>query len=125
MAFFGLFGKDKKESLDKGLEKSKESVLGKIGRAIAGSVLLLLLQNAVISGFLQVMNRVLTTLNDAYAGNVTLYQTADSTGSILVFLLFLFFLESNGATGEVLESLFLKFKLEFPADYPCSYHWIY
>ena len=36
MAFFGLFGKDKKESLDKGLEKSKESVLGKIGRAIAG-----------------------------------------------------------------------------------------
>ena len=36
MAFFGLFGKDKKETLDKGLEKSKESVLGKIGRAIAG-----------------------------------------------------------------------------------------
>lgn len=36
MAFFGLFGKEKKETLDKGLEKSKESVLGKIGRAIAG-----------------------------------------------------------------------------------------
>ena len=36
MAFFGLLGKDKKETLDKGLEKSKESVLGKIGRAIAG-----------------------------------------------------------------------------------------
>ena len=36
MAFFGLFGKEKKETLDKGLEKSKESVLGKISRAIAG-----------------------------------------------------------------------------------------
>lgn len=36
MAFFGLFRKEKKETLDKGLEKSKESVLNKIGRAIAG-----------------------------------------------------------------------------------------
>ncbi len=36
MAFLGLFGKEKQETLDKGLEKSKESVLGKIGRAIAG-----------------------------------------------------------------------------------------
>lgn len=36
MAFFGLFNKEKKETLDKGLEKSKESVLSKIGHAIAG-----------------------------------------------------------------------------------------
>ena len=36
MALFGLFNKEKKETLDKGLEKSKESVLSKIGRAIAG-----------------------------------------------------------------------------------------
>lgn len=36
MAFFGLFNKEKKETLDKGLEKSKESVLQKLGRAIAG-----------------------------------------------------------------------------------------
>lgn len=36
MAFLGLFSKEKKETLDKGLEKSKESVLSKIGRAIAG-----------------------------------------------------------------------------------------
>lgn len=36
MAFFGLFSKEKKETLDKGLEKSKESVLSKISRAIAG-----------------------------------------------------------------------------------------
>ncbi|MBQ4507754.1 MAG: signal recognition particle-docking protein FtsY [Paludibacteraceae bacterium] len=38
MAFFGLFKskKEQQETLDKGLEKSKESVLSKIGRAIAG-----------------------------------------------------------------------------------------
>lgn len=36
MAFLGLFGKEKTDSLDKGLAKSNESVLSKIGRAIAG-----------------------------------------------------------------------------------------
>ena len=36
MAFFGLFGKEKKETLDKGLEKTKISVLSKISHAIAG-----------------------------------------------------------------------------------------
>lgn len=36
MAFFGLFSKEKKETLDKGLEKSKTSVLDKISRAIMG-----------------------------------------------------------------------------------------
>lgn len=36
MAFFGLFNREKKENLDKGLEKSKESVLSKISRAVAG-----------------------------------------------------------------------------------------
>lgn len=36
MAFFGLFKKEKKETLDRGLEKSKESVLSKISHAILG-----------------------------------------------------------------------------------------
>ena len=36
MAFFGLFKKEKKETLDKGLEKSKERVLSKISHAIIG-----------------------------------------------------------------------------------------
>ncbi|MEM9831380.1 MAG: signal recognition particle-docking protein FtsY [Bacteroidota bacterium] len=36
MALFGLFSKDKKESLDKGLEKSKQSFFTKMGKAIAG-----------------------------------------------------------------------------------------
>ena len=30
MAFFGLFNREKKETLDKGLEKTKESVLSKM-----------------------------------------------------------------------------------------------
>ncbi|MDQ3534506.1 MAG: signal recognition particle-docking protein FtsY [Bacteroidota bacterium] len=36
MAFFGLFSKDKKESLDKGLEKTKENFFSKLGKAVVG-----------------------------------------------------------------------------------------
>jgi fused signal recognition particle receptor len=36
MAIFGLFSKEKKEILDKGLAKTKESVLKKLSRAVAG-----------------------------------------------------------------------------------------
>jgi len=36
MGIFGFFSKDKKDKLDKGLEKTKENVFGKLSRAIAG-----------------------------------------------------------------------------------------
>ncbi len=36
MALFGLFSKEKKESLDKGLEKTKDSFFSKLGRAVVG-----------------------------------------------------------------------------------------
>ncbi len=36
MALFGLFSKKKKEDLDKGLEKTKQSVFSKLSRAIVG-----------------------------------------------------------------------------------------
>jgi len=36
MALFGLFNKEKKESLDKGLEKTKENVFKKLSRAVVG-----------------------------------------------------------------------------------------
>lgn len=36
MAFFGLFSKEKKESLDKGLEKTKQSFFSKLTRTIIG-----------------------------------------------------------------------------------------
>jgi fused signal recognition particle receptor len=36
MGIFNIFSKEKKESLDKGLEKSKENFFGKLGRAVAG-----------------------------------------------------------------------------------------
>ncbi len=36
MAVFGLFSKENKDSLDKGLEKTKESVFKKLSRAVAG-----------------------------------------------------------------------------------------
>ena len=35
MGFFSFFSKDKKEVLDKGLSKTKESFFGKIARAVA------------------------------------------------------------------------------------------
>jgi len=36
MALFGLFSKEKKDSLDKGLEKSKDNFFSKLGKAIVG-----------------------------------------------------------------------------------------
>lgn len=36
MGLFNFFSKEKKETLDRGLSKTKESVFGKITRAIAG-----------------------------------------------------------------------------------------
>lgn len=36
MGFFKFFSKDKKETLDKGLEKTKESMFSKLSRAVAG-----------------------------------------------------------------------------------------
>lgn len=36
MAFFGLFGKKNKETLDKGLEKTKQSVFSKLAHVVAG-----------------------------------------------------------------------------------------
>ena len=36
MGLFGLFSSKKRETLDKGLEKTKESVFGKLARAVAG-----------------------------------------------------------------------------------------
>ena len=36
MGVFNFFTKNKKEKLDKGLQKTKENVFGKISRAVAG-----------------------------------------------------------------------------------------
>jgi len=36
MGIFGFLSKEKKETLDKGLSKTKESVFSKLTRAIAG-----------------------------------------------------------------------------------------
>ena len=36
MGLFNIFSKEKKETLDKGLEKSKDSFFSKLGKAVAG-----------------------------------------------------------------------------------------
>ncbi len=52
MAFFGLFSKEKKESLDHGLAKTKESVFSKITKAIVGKSTV---DDAVLDGLEEVL----------------------------------------------------------------------
>ena len=54
MGIFGLFSKKKKETLDQGLEKTKQSVFSKITRAIAG-------KSKVASDVLDTLEEVLIT----------------------------------------------------------------
>ncbi len=54
MAFFGIFSKDKKEKLDEGLSKTKDSFLGKITRAVAG-------KSKVDESFLDDLEEILIT----------------------------------------------------------------
>lgn len=51
---FGLFAKEKKESLDKGLEKTKESFFSKLGKAIVG-------KNTVDDDVLDSLEEILVT----------------------------------------------------------------
>ncbi|MCP4457639.1 MAG: signal recognition particle-docking protein FtsY [Cytophagales bacterium] len=54
MGIFKIFNKEKKESLDKGLEKTKENFFGKLGRAVAG-------KSTVDAGVLDELEGVLIT----------------------------------------------------------------
>ena len=114
MAFFGLFGKEKKETLDKGLEKSKESVLSKIGRAIAGKStvdddVLDKLEEALITSdvgvetTLRIIERIQARVKrDKYLGTDELHRILDEEIAALLA-------ENN--TGDV---------LDFDAPLPCK-----
>jgi len=54
MALFNIFSKEKKESLDKGLEKTKSSLFSKLGRAIAG-------KSSIDAEFLDELEEILIT----------------------------------------------------------------
>lgn len=55
MGFFGnIFSRDKKEKLDQGLEKTKSSLLGKIGKALAG-------RSRIDDDFLDELEEILVT----------------------------------------------------------------
>jgi len=54
MALFNIFSKEKKESLDKGLEKTKTSLFSKLGRAIAG-------KSSIDAEFLDELEEILIT----------------------------------------------------------------
>lgn len=59
---------------------------------IVYSVFLLIMQNAVISGFFQTVNSVGVRLNEEYEGNLMLYQVADNSGAVTLFLCLIAFL---------------------------------
>ena len=61
MGFFSFFTKDKKEVLDQGLSKTKESVFGKIARAIVGKT--------------QIDDDVLDNLEEKFANPCSTYKT--------------------------------------------------
>lgn len=114
MAFFGLFGKEKKETLDKGLEKSKESVLSKIGRAIAGKSTVdddvldnleeaLITSDVGVDTTLRIIDRIQARVKrDKYLGTNELHQ-------ILVEEIAALLAENN--TGDV---------FDFDAPLPCK-----
>ncbi|MDX5320479.1 MAG: signal recognition particle receptor subunit alpha, partial [Bacteroidota bacterium] len=55
MGFFDkIFSREKKEKLDQGLEKTKSSLLGKIGKALAG-------RSSIDDGFLDDLEEILVT----------------------------------------------------------------
>ena len=96
MAFFGWFSKEKKETLDKGLEKSKESVLSKIGHAIAGKSTIddevldnleeaLITSDVGVETTLRIINRVQERVKkDKYIGTAELNRLlVDEIASLL------------------------------------------
>ena len=96
MAFFGLFSKEKKETLDKGLEKSKESVLSKISRALAGKTTIdddvldnleeaLITSDVGVETTLRIIERVQERVkHDKYMGTSELHQIlVDEIASLL------------------------------------------
>lgn len=66
--------------------------LALLASLIGFSVLLLILQSFVISGFLETMNCVMIKLNEGYDGNLALYQVTENSVDITVFLIFAGFL---------------------------------
>ena len=73
MGFFSFFSKEKKETLDKGLSKTKESVFSKIARAVAG-------KSKVDDEVLDNLEEVLIT-SDVGKDNFEYYQTHRKTCS--------------------------------------------
>ncbi|MDE5909606.1 MAG: transglutaminase-like domain-containing protein [Lachnospiraceae bacterium] len=76
--------------------------LALLAALIAFSVLLLILQSYVISGFLETMNCVMIKLNEGYDGNLALYQVAENPVHITFFLIFASFLVAGVISAGVM-----------------------
>ncbi|WP_277043965.1 signal recognition particle-docking protein FtsY [Prevotella multiformis] len=103
MGLFGLFGKKKKETLDKGLEKTKQNVFSKLARAVAGKskvddeVLddleeILVTSDVGVDTTIKIIHRIeervardkyvsINELNDILKSEITALLTENNTGS--------------------------------------------
>ena len=112
MGFFGLFSKEKKENLDKGLQKTKESFFGKLSRALVGrskvddEVLdnleeILISSDVGVETTLKIIDRIEKRVSqDKYMNVEELNKILREEVEVL--------LEENGSTGNVIPFDFSK-----------------
>lgn len=79
MGIFGFFSKDKKEKLDKGLEKSKESIVGKLSRAVAG-------KSTVDEDFLDNLEEILISADVGVATTVKIIDRLEKRVAVDKFM---------------------------------------
>lgn len=68
MGLFGLFNKEKKETLDQGLSKTKESVFSKLTRAVAGK------SKVDEDTRRDLFNSVVRSIEEAYNSEITVLE---------------------------------------------------
>ena len=78
MGLFGLFNKKKKETLDKGLEKTKQSVFSKLARAVAG-------KSKVDDEVLDDLEEVLITSDVGVDTSAAVFRTRHDWARLLCF----------------------------------------
>jgi fused signal recognition particle receptor len=112
MAFLGFLGKDKKESLDKGLEKTKESVFLKLSRAVVG-------KSKVDDDVLDKLEEVLVSSD---VGVTTTLKIIDSIQSRVAKDKYLNINELNNILKEEITSLLEKNSTGNEADFSAAFN---
>ena len=98
MGFFGLFNKEKKQTLDKGLEKTKQSMFDKIARAVAG-------KSKVDDDVLDDLEEVLITSDVGVDTTLKIIQSTSSSESSSVWHVISMSLQKNSMAYYVMKLL--------------------